>query len=240
MPRPRRTGPVSWAKAARFSSQSAAAATLSSTSRKPTLVVELVAGDGLVAYLERVLPAQLEGVHAQGARRAGPSGSPPRTPSAARRSRGRPRRGPCGCAPRGRPPARWARGRARRRARCRGRAPPATGSRRRRRRAGSPPRRPPGGPRAVAPRRHLDAPRVALRHHRHVLFAREDEAHGPAGGAWRGARRGRPGCEGASSLPPKPPPGDGLDDAHAVQVEAEGGGHRLLHVERALQRAHAR
>jgi hypothetical protein len=71
---------------------------------------------------------------------------------------------------------------------------------------------------------------------RHVLLAAQDEAHRTSGGACqeRGVRAGR---GGRVFLAAEAAAGHRLHDARVAQVAAERGGHRLLHVERALHGA---
>ena len=92
---------------------------------------------------------------------------------------------------------------------------------------------------AGGPELHLDAAGMPLRHGGHVFLARQDEPHGPTGGHGQEGRVG-PGARRRVFLAPEAAARDGLHDAHAIQVEAEGGGDGLLHVEGALQGAHHR
>ena len=77
---------------------------------------------------------------------------------------------------------------------------------------------------------------MPLGHHGHVLFACEDQPHGPAGGA-RQQRRLRAGRGGRVLLAAEPAARHRLHDARVVEVAAQRGGHRLLDVERALHGA---
>ena len=92
-----------------------ASAAASSTSSAADALAQHLAGGGDVALAVRVAPADLERATCPAPRRSGPGASPPRTRSAARRTRGTRRWAACWSAPPGRGSGRWGRRTGRRR-----------------------------------------------------------------------------------------------------------------------------